>query len=515
MIQGPPGTGKTTVIAAICDRLEEEAEKEKVKLAKKGKIVNDDFKKLFLLSAFQNDTVEHIASKINTYGIPTPKIGKDAGRSEEKFIAQMQNALKKASKKFESINDKRVSKILLKQQESLKDKTSFSIVKKTLNQIVRTYDIPAELRSEWESHTLSAATEAHNTEKWVSALEALDTSVETFMQNGKKPLVKLSIQKLNFTQEEKSMMIKLSTAKSVTEDDLKPLAELKTKYLNMVRPIGGTNDGDDDAFLLDWTERLRLYFVEKEESSYSDMDTFLAAVIESISDDLHGNNEHILSSLKEYSRSIAATNQAAGSKKVSDVGTVHSVILEEAARSNPLDLLIPMTRADDRIIMVGDQMQLPHILEPRIADEAVSLIEDEDVRIQYRKAYEESLFGIIFNNVQKENVLPQRYYTLKEQFRMHPIIGNFVSEVYYNNELKCYYPQDKQATLKTHGLTFPLVKDKVAIFVDVPYSEGAEVAQRSKSRMAECLKVMEILDSIFMDPNSANVSVGIITFYRQ
>ena len=43
-----------------------------------------------------------------------------------------------------------------------------------------------------------------------------------------------------------------------------------------------------------------------------------------------------------------------------------TVIVDEAARSNPLDILIPMALAERRIILVGDHRQLPHILEPDI-----------------------------------------------------------------------------------------------------------------------------------------------------
>ncbi len=81
VIQGPPGTGKSTVVAAICDRLIEIAEKKKK---------NDS--KLILVSAFQNDTVEHIASKIYTLGLPTIKIGKETQgnlRAEDELIKEI------------------------------------------------------------------------------------------------------------------------------------------------------------------------------------------------------------------------------------------------------------------------------------------------------------------------------------------------------------------------------------------------------------------------------------------
>ena len=515
LIQGPPGTGKTTVIAAICDRLEEESEKEK----KGGKNKKIDNKKLFLISAFQNDTVEHIASKINTYGIPTPKIGKDDGavRAEQDFIKQMKKSLSIAKTKLNPINEKRISIKISHYLESLEDGTSDLSIKEKVQELLNTYEIPSELKAEWDLHMKKSLTEIEGREQIIQILESLVINADEFIEKGRKPLVRLSIKRkeLNFTDEENALMTKLCTSKNVERKDLEALAKMQKKYLSQLRHIENENKGDD-SFFKEWLNKLKVFFKEKEESSYADQDTFLAAVIESIIDnDLKGNDEHILSSLKEYSRSIAATNQVAGSNKIKDVGKVHNVILEEAARSNPLDLLIPMTRAEDRIILVGDQKQLPHMLEPKIADEAVSWYEDEELKAQYRKAYEESLFGILFNNFQREGVIPKRYYVLKEQFRMHPVIGNFVSELYYNGELKCYYPDEEQAKMKLHGLSFPEVKDRAAVFFDVPFSEGGEESQRSKWREPECYKVLELLKEIFADPNSYNTNVGVITFYAK
>ena len=59
------------------------------------------------------------------------------------------------------------------------------------------------------------------------------------------------------------------------------------------------------------------------------------------------------------------------------------------------------------------------------------MIEDIDEKKEKRRLYEQSLFGIIFENVQKAK--RQRCITLNEQFRMHPTIGDFISNTYYKN----------------------------------------------------------------------------------
>lgn len=506
LIQGPPGTGKTTVVAAICDRLEEEAEKDPN---------FDERKKLFLISAFQNDTVEHIASKIKTHGLPTPKINKNIGdvrkegglRAEEKFIKEITTTLVKKSEELLTANKRRISVELTNILVLLKEGKSINRVKTYIDDIIRTYDLPEELSKEWTQNVSDEVIENRSNEKLIEILEAFPKDLEEYQLFGKTALARV-IQKVEFTKDEKDTLRKMAIAKNITEEDINGMLVIRDKYLNELKTKPQTIK--DDSFMEPWLNKAIDYFVEKEETSYEDPDTFFAAIIDSIIKDLHGNDEHILSSLKEYSSSIAATNQVAGGKAVSDVGNVHNVILEEAARSNPLDLLIPMTKADDRIIMVGDQKQLPHMLEPHIADEAVAGVKDDELRVQYRKGYEESLFGRIFTNLKKDGVVPQRQIMLKKQFRMHPVIGNFISHVYYNDEL-----ESGNTEMQPHGLSFSLVKDKVAVFDDLPQSAGKEEKERSKYRLPECARVLEILDCIFSDPQGKNLSVGVITFYAK
>ena len=87
IIQGPPGTGKTTVVAAICHRLLELADKKE----------KDGTVKTILASAFQNDTIEHLAAKVYTHGLPTVKVGKKSMgvKAEERFISDFEKDLQK------------------------------------------------------------------------------------------------------------------------------------------------------------------------------------------------------------------------------------------------------------------------------------------------------------------------------------------------------------------------------------------------------------------------------------
>ena len=164
-----------------------------------------------------------------------------------------------------------------------------------------------------------------------------------------------------------------------------------------------------------------------------------------------------------------------------------------------------MVRASERIIMVGDQFQLPHLLENDIVDEAIK------EEYELRKKYEESLFGIIFNNLEQAN--PVRRITLSNQFRMHPVIGYFISKTYYVGIISSDLVKIES---KQHGLQLPWAKGKVAVFCDVPGSCGSEYrGGKSKERRAEAERIVKLLDNLQKDPAFDHLNVGIITFYSK
>lgn len=70
-----------------------------------------------------------------------------------------------------------------------------------------------------------------------------------------------------------------------------------------------------------------------------------------------------------------------------------NVIVDEAARANPLDLFIPMSFAKRRIILVGDHRQLPHLLDPDVERARTT------VREQEQHALKQSLFQRLFENL--------------------------------------------------------------------------------------------------------------------
>lgn len=503
IIQGPPGTGKTTVVAAICDRLIEIGEKSK-------KNYNG---KLILVSAFQNDTVEHIASKIYTLGLPTIKIGKETQsniRAEDKLIEEIKlhidNSLQRLSTKG-SVH--RLSKKLIDIKTIYSSEKNEEKLKQGINSLIYHIDSD-ELWEEWKE--INGDSKFNNTsiDKTLKLIKGLRTEYEAYNDDGDEKIIRLLNSDIQFTADEKNFLENYPEKNPSTEF-LQRLVEIQECYLELLYNSVNNITSGNNLSILSWLEKVIRYFKQKEEILYEDEDTFLSANLEVLRDELDGNAEYIRNTIKDYGESLAATNQVAGGREMSLFSSIENVILEEAARSNPLDLLIPMAKATERIIMVGDQNQLPHLLEDDIADETSTKLSSKFIVAETRKKLEESLFGVIFKNLYTTN--PRRTITLTEQFRMHPFIGDFISKVYYKNELKSGTPN--QAELKRHKLELPWAKDKVAVFCDVTKNQGREDNGKSKSRSSEAVKIVKLLDELKTDSNFENLSIGIISFYSK
>ncbi|MBL7764614.1 MAG: AAA family ATPase [Chitinophagaceae bacterium] len=504
ILQGPPGTGKSTVVAAICDRLIEIAEKSR-------KNYNG---KLILVSAFQNDTVEHIASKIFTLGLPTIKVGKETQgniRAEDKLIEamklQIDNSLQRLKTKGST---HRISKKLTDIKSIYISERNDQKLKQAIETIIATIDISDQLWNDWKEINGDRNFNESTNFKNIKIVKGIRAELESYNDDGFYKIQHLLKSDIPFTEEEKSFL-EACPVDNPDKEILKRLSEIQEAYLEKINSFANTIVSGNNISILSWLENAIIFFKQKEESSYEDEDTFFTANLEVLRDELDGNAEYIRNTIKDYGESLAATNQVAGGREMSTYSIIDNVILEEAARSNPLDLLIPMAKATERIIMVGDQNQLPHLLEDDIADETSTKLSDKFIAAETRKKLEESLFGVIFKNLHTAN--PRRTITLTEQFRMHPFIGDFISRVYYKNELKAGIPN--QAELKKHKLELPWAKDKVAVFCDLRKNKGMEESGKSKSRNAEAQRIVKILDELITDPNFENLSIGIITFYAK
>ncbi|MCE9832590.1 DEAD/DEAH box helicase, partial [Vibrio diabolicus] len=224
-------------------------------------------------------------------------------------------------------------------------------------------------------------------------------------------------------------------------------------------------------------------------------------------------------SLKEYSAVLGATcQQAAGDAMVGIKSVEHSkniqfdsVIVDEAARANPLDLMIPMSMARKRIVLVGDHRQLPHMLEPRVEKE---LQDNNELEIIDHELLQQSLFERLYLSLSKyekeRSTEHKRVVMLDTQFRMHPELGSFVSEEFY--EMFGLPPVKPGLDESYFPLDVPGYEGKLAAWIDVEPSKG-RMSSKNGSKYRDCEAEIIADEAYKILTARPDLSVGIITFY--
>lgn len=109
------------------------------------------------------------------------------------------------------------------------------------------------------------------------------------------------------------------------------------------------------------------------------------------------------------------------------------VIVDEAGRATPTEILIPLVRAN-RTILVGDHKQLPPVIEYNLLGEARNRSDIDPIWL------DKSLFEYLFDQLD-----PELKTTLKVQYRMHPHIAHLVSSVFYAGILETGVSSDNRA----------------------------------------------------------------------
>ncbi len=123
----------------------------------------------------------------------------------------------------------------------------------------------------------------------------------------------------------------------------------------------------------------------------------------------------------ENVRILGATCSKVGAYKLKDL-SFDWVIIDEAGRATPAETLVAAVKGK-RIVLVGDHKQLPPVVDHKFAKQAESELE------LARQELEESLFEHLYRALPEANKI-----TLRQQYRMHPGIGELVGKLFYKEE---------------------------------------------------------------------------------
>lgn len=500
IVQGPPGTGKTTVLTAIIERLNEESDKTQ---NTKGEI---------LVAGFQHDAVENIISRLEINGIPTPKFGKksttiaDIGSYEriidwsEDIVKSVKDNLPELSNYIKINELNRYFQIYLTTPSS---EFTLQLLRFITSELSNNLDKDIMEKCEDLINILDKRN-IYNFED-LKYIYALRTSRDAFLDDGKNRNNDLLVSDVGqlLNNDEKALLQFIDSDN--LNEYLQRLTKLKYTLLDRLypKPIFSSEKPNEEILQLkDEVENsLTMGGTPKDKKA-----TILASYV----NELENNPFALKSMIEEYSYVFSSTTGQSMGKDIlkakknknDDYINYDTVIIDEAARVTPMDLLIAIVQAKRRIILVGDHRQLPHMVDEAVIESA-ELNEDEKIK--------ESMFGYLKKRaIELESYDGiKRAITLENQYRTHPVLGRFVSKNFYEK-----HEEEFNSPLSEDFFYQNLegIENTPAVWVDVSNSQGKE--ERAWSRLCEAKKIMKKLRLWINSENGKNLDFGIITFYR-
>ncbi len=513
LIQGPPGTGKTRTIAALQARLSEIAED------------TDGVSGRYLLTSYQHDAVENVASATQVFGLPAIKVGRKRGQTEESdgFERWRQERVDAVRAKLAAADELPASEALRRCRDLavgyLHAPSRAENVAGLLTAVreVAAPHVPPGVTDrllELAQRLRTSATPRGDTdpdvEQALKAVRGLRCSPDAFSDDGDSQARKAlrRLQRLSVLNSEEEALLEKAASwdVDVAPDFLPALAELQGTLIDRLtpdeRPKSAPMVSEDVEHALGSTiDALR----EAVRSSRGGVE----AVLHEFLDDLDNDRSGTRDAVERYTVVLAATCQQAVGYQMSllkgENNVFETVVVDEAARANPLDLFIPMALAERRIILVGDHRQLPHILDQEIESDL-----DSDVSAKTQEMLRTSLFERLFAQLRERERADgiKRTVTLDVQYRMHPVLGDFVSDTFYASHGEGFSSGRPPGDF-AHNLT--RYDGAVAAWVDVPFGHGAERRGQSKSRGAEAKWIANEAHRLMTE--RPELSVGVISFY--
>lgn len=520
LILGPPGTGKTTVIKGIVTRFGE--------LFKKN---NPNEKPDILISSFQHEAVDNAVIGMENDGLPANRTGgkKREGSNISFYIDDWK---KKTTKELsEQLDKNQVEKDdaieslrgqifawskkgcdLTEGISILKNQISENTVSLSADVLDDSRILIAQIENGGKTEAIKSILNEEDQQRNVILLsQRLDN--EAFKDDGLRHAKKL---KIAIEYEGIFDNADVEPIKAVISSEGED-SEIFKKYVDTVNFLKERYLKEDmknqeekvdiphqlEILLKRIDGELRNKKIENLNDSKAAETLILRQYLDLIQDDVE-----IKKIINKYSSINAATcQQSMDIRKGSKDKKYDLVIIDEAARANPLDLMIPMSMGK-KVILVGDHKQLPHMLSPKVVKEYRKTGNFEQMQV-----LEESLFERLFNTLEASGA-KKRTTRLTKQYRMNPVISNFASKCFYEEKNTDVGLDSSEVKIDEKQAKLGMYKDKPLVFLDLPQATfDAEKSGVSKSRPAEAKVIMdEVVKVLKKDPNK---SIGIITFYRK
>jgi len=510
LIQGPPGTGKTRVIAAIQARLTE--------ISKTASASS----KRVLLTSYQHDAVGNLVEASRDGMLPAVRLGRNNTKDFEAALAPWRlDLLKRLSEKYETsdehllvraFEDLRLRKIAF-ETHTYDVRSAIGL----LQWIAKRADLVGEkvvrkansLATELEHH-LGSASGTRKDEALFLLARQLRSTVQGFADDGvlcadRAIRTQAFHDKLN-TQQRQQLLDVVNGAVP---------AEVAVEWMESIR-----NDVLDRLLRARFRAGILIAMPAVQDILNQALDAARWQINTSVGDvvlaveyfrsAMTKDPDLAFNSMRNYTRALAATCQQSVSFEMRQTQNIpfDTVIVDEAARANPLDLMVPMSLASGRIILVGDHRQLPQLLDTDL----VSQFSDRHDPSVVNEVLNKSLFEQLFNKLKSDDLTHgiKRVVTLDQQFRCHPVLGSFISEQFYAP----FGEPSSNGALDVKRFSHDLsdYENAVCAWIDVKRHDGAEhKGAFSLSRKCEADVIVEELRTVLQEQPA--LTCGVITFY--
>lgn len=531
LIQGPPGTGKTTVISAVLEILSEQQDK------------RDTCAGQVLINAYQHDAVNNMIMddkgrpRICVNGLPTWKFGNRKG--EKNYDDYIDNWCQDLYKKVFALNP---SIDMSENEEGLYAlvdtyvNNPISSNRTRLLNYISSLPLSPELASrarEFRFQSVKAEEVEKPKHSFMQKIHALRTAPQSFADDGAKRAEDLyfALEDMDWLAGHPDVQKTLEEviySTGATEGLWAKLGKVKMQLLEIFCPQPCYVPPQVDDVVVNLCKDVEKYLAAQK----GKVDKKAQITAEWIRA-LQAGPTAFARAIKDLNFVYAATSQQSDSKDIqrqkkaiegigsSRAKLFNTVIVDEAARAAPPDLLIPMCKAARRIILVGDHRQLPQLIDDDLCTKAGKKLlgADTETDFDYKSAYEKSLFELLFKQLktleEKDGI--KRTVTLDMQFRTHPLLGEFCSRMFYDRHGE-HYSSPRGAEEFAHDL--PGIENKAAIWIDVPHAKGPEWRRSEGSWIreaeADCIvkKLLSFVKAQAKKPAEKKLSFGVISFYR-
>ena len=506
IVQGPPGTGKTTVVTAIIERLNELADHSK------------DNRGSVLVTSFQHDAVRNVTGRLRINSLPTIKFGRQGDDDEsaeqmlEDWRIEYTEKLKERNPGIRETEDqKELTKLRALYIAYPSSGNALRMLEFAKNVSFATAYI-TEIQALIDSLTQD---EEIDNSQFIHKIRRLRTTKESFADDGSDVAYDLLHDlERKFASDHSGpiqhiMQVLYDAADCYEDIDEAMLKELKQVQYDLLRnclpspPYYREKPRSDILDLIDRIIRGTQHALDKKDE-----------ILYNLLNELEGNPERVKETISAYNFVFAATTQQSEGRDIRQAKNVNeknahpiydTVVIDEAARVNPGDLLIPMTQARKRIIMVGDHRQLPHIYDEEIFES----MQTEGVTVD-KNIVKQSMFQYLMQKAKDLTALDHipRSITLNAQYRMHPLLGEFVSKNFYDQ-----YGEGFISPLPASNFEQKLWPSPVK-WVDLPPSAGkTKKIGTSRNRDCEAEYIVDALQNYLNNPEGKDLTYGVITFY--